>query len=63
MQLDQEDMKGLEVDGTIPDRYRGSAGEQIDWFRIEKKAYMLMYDSRSERYGDARKEAGAAGKL
>jgi hypothetical protein len=26
MPLDQEGMKGYDVDGTIPDRYLGSAG-------------------------------------
>jgi len=30
MPLDSEDMKGFEVDGSIPDRYRGSAGEQMN---------------------------------
>jgi hypothetical protein len=27
MPLDQEDMKGFEVDGSIPTKYRGSAGK------------------------------------
>jgi hypothetical protein len=26
MPVDQEDMKGYEVDGSIPTKYRGSAG-------------------------------------
>ena len=29
MPFDQEGMKGYEVDGTIPDRYLGSAGELL----------------------------------
>lgn len=30
MPVDSENMKGFEVDGSIPDRYQGSAGEQME---------------------------------
>jgi hypothetical protein len=59
MPLDQEDMKGFDVDGSIPTKYRGSAGK--NWTLPCSQCIYTDVRSRPARHGHAREEASSEG--
>ena len=61
MPIEQEDMKGYDVDGSIPTKYRGSAGRHIQKTH-SCKAINTESCSRPTRHGHAWEETSSEGK-